>query len=83
MAGGLTMTRDEFSAAVCAMQTRLTLDDKAMAALLGVPIQTWYHWRRGTREPAAATVRLLEVRQTAEGPVLRVGGADRCWTTIS
>lgn len=60
------MTRDEFSAAVCAMQTRLALDDKSMAALLGVPIQTWQHWRRGTRAPAAATVRLLEVLATIE-----------------
>ena len=55
------MTAAEFTAATTALQARHGLSDAAMAAYLGVPVQTWRHWRRGDRAPARVAVRLVEV----------------------
>ncbi|MFA5187003.1 MAG: hypothetical protein WC551_11025 [Patescibacteria group bacterium] len=60
------MTREAFTAAVLATQARLSLTDRDMAEYLGVPLQTWQHWRRGDREPARVAVRLVTVLGVVE-----------------
>ena len=48
------------------LQARLGLTTGHMARYLGVPVFTLRHWLGGTREPGAATWRLVEVFEMIE-----------------
>ena len=64
------MTSPSLSATLKAWRVSLALSQRDMAALLGIPMQTWRKWELGTREPPAvatayiATLRWLQLKHT-------------------